>query len=61
MLTRLLHNLLKLEHHAGLKYWGGELRKRATANTALHLVLTQKSEQSFNDKDVLPQIWIDVF
>jgi len=56
MLTRLSHNLLKLEHHADLKNRVGELRKLAKANTALHLVLTQKSELSSNDKDVLPHI-----
>jgi len=32
-----------------------ELRKLATANIALHLMLTKKSEMDFNDKDVLPQ------
>jgi len=32
MLTRLLNNLLKLEHHAGIKNWADEVRKLATAN-----------------------------
>jgi len=36
MLTRLSDNLPKLEHHAGLKSLADELRKLATANTALH-------------------------
>jgi len=44
MLTWLSDNLLKLEHHAGLENWADELRKLATANIALHLVLTKKSE-----------------
>ena len=61
MLTRLSYNLLKLEHHADLKNWEDELRKFPAANTALHLVLTKKSELNLNDKDVFPQVWIDVF
>jgi len=52
MLTRLLDNLLKLEHHAGLKKWADELRKLASANIILHLVLTKTSELNLNDKDV---------
>jgi len=44
MLTRLSDHLLKLEHQADLKSWADELRKLATANTALHLVFTEKSE-----------------
>jgi len=43
-LTRISDNLLKLEHHAGLKIGADELRKLATANIALHLVLTRESE-----------------
>jgi len=58
MLTRLSDNLLQLEHHAGLKSWADELRKLATANTALHSALTKKSELNLNDKDVFPQICI---
>jgi len=61
MLTRLSDNLLKLEHHAGLKNWADKLRKLATANTVLHLALTKKSELDLNDKDVFPQVCIDVF
>jgi len=34
MLTRLSKNLLKLEHHAGMKNWAHESRKLATANIA---------------------------
>jgi len=44
MLTRLSDNLSQLEHQEGLKNWADELRKLATANIALHLVLTKKSE-----------------
>ena len=44
MLTKLSDNLLKLEHHAGLKNRADELRKLATANIALHLAHTKKSE-----------------
>jgi len=44
MFTILLRNLLKLEHHASLKKRADELRKLATANVALRLVLTKKSE-----------------
>jgi len=61
MLTRLSDNLLKLEHHAGLKSWADELGKLAAANTTSPLVLTKKSELNLNDKDVFPQVWIDVF
>jgi len=61
MLTRLLDNLLKLEHHEGLKNWADELRILAAANITLHLMLTKKSELSLNDKDVFPQVCIDVF
>jgi len=35
-----------------LKKWADELRKLATANIALHLVLNKKSELNFNDEDV---------
>jgi len=58
ILTRLSDNLLKLEHHAGLKNWAYELRKLATANIVLHLVLTKKSELNLNDniKDVFSQV-----
>jgi len=38
-----------------------DLRKLATANTVLHLVLTKKSELIFNNKDVFPQVYIDIF
>jgi len=61
MLTRLLDNLLKLEYHEGLKNWADELRKLAAAGITSHLVLTKKSELSLNDKDVFPQVCIDVF
>jgi len=61
MLTRLPDNLLKLEHHAGLKNWVDELQKLATVNITLHLVLTKKSELNLNNKDVFPQVCIDVF
>jgi len=54
-LTRLSHNLLKLENHAGLKNWEDESRKLATASIALHLVLTKKSKLNLNDKDVFAQ------
>ena len=40
MLIRLSDNLLTLEHHAGLKNWADKLRKLATANIDLRLVLT---------------------
>ena len=43
-----------------LKNWADYLRKLATANIALHLVLTKKSELNFNDKEVFPQVCIDV-
>jgi len=59
MLTRISYSLLKLEH-PGYKNWAVELRKFATANIALHLVLTKKSELNLNDKDVLPQACIEV-
>jgi len=52
---------LKLEHHEGLKNWADELRKLAAANITSHLVLSKKSELSLNDKDVFPQVCIDVF
>jgi len=58
MLTRLSDNLLKLEHHAGLKSLADELQKLATANRALNLVLAKKSELNLNDKDGCPQICI---
>jgi len=58
MLTRLSDNLPKLEHHAGLKSLADELQKLATANRALHLVLTKKSEINLNDKDGYPQVCI---
>jgi len=61
MLTRLSHNLLKLEHHAGLKKRADALRKLVTANIALHLMLTKKSELSLNHKDVFTQVCTDVF
>ena len=35
-----------------LKKWADELRKVATANIALHLVLSKKSELNLSDKDV---------
>jgi len=44
-----------------LKNWADELRKLAAANIVLHLVLTKKSELNLNDKDVFPQVYIDVF
>jgi len=50
MFTILLRNLLKLEHHASLKKRADELRKLATANIALRLVLTKKSELNLNVK-----------
>jgi len=34
-----------------LKNWTDELWKLATANTALHFVLTKKSKLSLNDED----------
>jgi len=40
MLIRLSDNLLRLEHHAGLKNRADKLRKLATANIDLRLVLT---------------------
>ena len=53
---------MNLEHPAGLNInWADELRKLATADIALHLVLTEKSELNLNDKDVFPQMCIDVF
>jgi len=61
MLTNLSHNLLKWEHHTGLKSWAGELRKLATANIDLHLALTNKSELNFKDKDVFVQVCTDAF
>jgi len=50
-----------VDHHAGLKNWADELRKLATANIALHLVLNKKSELDHNDKGVFSQVCIDVF
>jgi len=61
MLTRLSDNLLKLEHHAGLKNWADELRNLAGVNMTSRLVLSKKSELSLNGKDVFPQVCIDVF
>ena len=61
MLTTLSDNLLKLEHHAGFKNWADELRKLAAANITLPLVLTKKPELNLNDKDVFPQVCIDLF
>jgi len=61
MLTRLSYNLIKLKHQTGIKNWAEALRKFPAANTALHLVLTKKSELNLNDKNVFPQVWIDVF
>jgi len=49
MLTGLSHNLLKLKYHAGFKKFNNELWNVATANEALHSVLTQKSELDLND------------
>ena len=43
-----------------LKNWADELQKLATANIALHFVLTKKSELNLNDKDVFPQACKDV-
>jgi len=43
-----------------LKNWADYLRKLATANIALYLLLTKKSELNFNDKEVFPQVCIDV-
>ena len=43
------------------KNWVDELRKLAIANIGLHLVLIKMSEQNLDDKDVFPQVWIDVF
>jgi len=59
-MTRLSDNLLKLEQHAGLTNWADYLRNLATANIALHLVLTKMSELNFNDKEVFPQVCTDV-
>jgi len=61
MLTRISDNLLKLENHTGLKNLSRRIKKLATANIALHLVLTKKSELNLNDKDVIPQVCINVF
>jgi len=61
MLTRQSDNLLKLEHHAGLKIWADALRKLAAASIALHLELTKKSELNLNYKDEFPQACMDVF
>jgi len=58
MLSKLLDNLLKLEHHAGLKNWADESRKLTTPNIASHLVLTKKSEININNKGVFPQVCI---
>jgi len=54
ILTRLSDNLLKLEvtkirTPRRRKSWVDQLRKLATANIGLHLVLAQKSELSLND------------
>jgi len=38
MLTRQSHNLLKLEHHVGLKKLSSRIIKLATVNTALDFV-----------------------
>jgi len=54
-------NLLKFEHHAVLKKCADELRKLATENIALHLVLTNKLELSLNDKDVFLPVCINIF
>jgi len=51
---------LKLEHPAGMKEWADELRKLATANIALHLVLTKTLVRNLNDKEAYPQVCIDV-
>jgi len=60
MLTRLSDNLLKLEHHTGLKKnWADELQRLVTTNVALHLVFTKESE--LNDEDIFPQVCINVF
>jgi len=40
-----------------LKKWADELRKLATANIALHLVLNKKSELNFNDEDGVWDSW----
>jgi len=40
--------------HKLQKNWADELRKFATANIALHVVLTKKSELNLNGKDVYP-------
>jgi len=37
------------------------LRKFATANKALYLVLIKKSEPNLNNKDMLPQVYMDLF
>ena len=52
MLKRLSDNLLKLEHHSGMKTWADELRKLATTNIDSQLVFTKKSELNLYDKDV---------
>jgi len=53
-------NLLKLEHHAGFKELSRSITKTAAANITLPLVLTKKSELNLNDKDVFPQVCINV-
>jgi len=54
MLTTLSENLLKFEHHADLKNLAEELRKLNTANIALHLVLTKKSELNLKRSRLTP-------
>jgi len=48
-------------HDAGLKNGADKLRKLTTANKALRLVCTKKSELNLNDKDIFPEVCIDVF
>jgi len=62
VLTRISDNLLKLEHHAGLKKLSRCVtRTRHSRYSFALIVLTKKSELYLNDKDVFPQVCIDAF
>jgi len=60
MLTKLSDNLIYCSEDTtqALKNWADESWKLATANIALHLELTKKSELNLNDKVLFPQVCI---
>jgi len=58
MLTKLSDNSQKLNTTQAKNNWADVLRK---IGFVLTVVLTKKSKLNLNDKDVFPQVCIDVF